>query len=160
MKVALTDMCGQVLAFECEDTPVYYSPGGGAEQNPAEWWDALVKCSNRLVDTNLVPVEDIVAISCSSQWSGTVPVDSDGHHVMNAIIWMDSRGAPYIRKLLRGIINIDGCYSITNALRWIRKTAGIPAKAGKDPIAHILFIKNENLKNITAHTNFWNQRIT
>jgi xylulokinase len=122
---------------------VYYSPGGGAEQNPAEWWDALVKCSNRLVDTNLVPVEDIVAISCSSQWSGTVPVDSDGHHVMNAIIWMDSRGAPYIRKLLRGIINIDGCYSITNALRWIRKTAGIPAKAGKDPIAHILFIKNE-----------------
>jgi xylulokinase len=143
MKIALADMCGHILAFECEDTPVYYSPGGGAEQDPDEWWTAFVKCSNRLIDKNLVAVDDIVAISCSSQWSGTVPVDSDGNHVMNAIIWMDSRGAPYIRKKFRGLINIDGCYSITNALRWIRKTAGIPAKAGKDPIAHILYMKYE-----------------
>ena len=143
MKVALADMCGQILAFECEDTPVYYTEGGGAEQNPDEWWDAFIKCSNQLIDKNLVSVDDIVAISCSSQWSGTVPVDSDGNHIMNAIIWMDSRGAQYIRKTFRGIINIDGCYSITNALRWIRKTAGIPTRSGKDPIAHILYMKYE-----------------
>ena len=150
MKIALANMCGKILAFECEDTPVYYFEGGGAEQNPDEWWDAFVKCTTRLIDKNMVSVDDIVAISCSSQWSGTVPVDSDGNHVMNAIIWMDSRGAPYIHKAFRGIINIEG-YKLTSALRWIRKTAGIPTRSGKDPIAHILYMKHEKPDEYT-HT--------
>lgn len=142
MKVALADTCGEILAFEFEDTPLYLSPSGGAEQDPNEWWDAFVKATKRLLAKRPVPVEDIVAICVSSQWSGTVAVDSSGKHLMNAIIWMDSRGEPYIRKKNEGIINIQG-YGILNIARWLRSTGGLPAKSGKDPIAHILFIKNE-----------------
>jgi xylulokinase len=143
MKIAITDTCGAVVAFDFEGTPVYLSEGGGAEQDPAEWWSALVKCTRRLVDANHVPVDDIVAISNSSQWSGTVAVDSNGQHLMNAIIWMDSRGAPYIKRKLKGIINIQG-YGLLNLLKWLRTTAGIPTGSGKDPIAHILYIQNEH----------------
>ncbi|NHJ13046.1 MAG: xylulose kinase [Candidatus Thorarchaeota archaeon] len=143
MKVALTDHCGQVLAFEFEKTPLYLKEGGGAEQDPDEWWSAFVNCCKRLIDSETVPAENIAGVSVSSQWSGTVPVDEDGRHLWNAIIWMDTRGEPYIKKALRGLINIQG-YSITNLIRWLRKTAGIPAGAGKDPIAHILFLKNEH----------------
>ncbi|MHA1902716.1 MAG: xylulokinase [Candidatus Thorarchaeota archaeon] len=142
MKVALADTCGEILAFDFEATPLHLIPGGGAEQDPHDWWTALVKCIRRLVSKNIVPIDDIVAICNSSQWSGTVAVDSDGNHLMNSIIWMDSRGAPYVKKKLKGIINIQG-YGLLNLLRWIRKTGGIPAGAGKDPIAHILWIKNE-----------------
>ncbi|MHA1137973.1 MAG: xylulokinase [Candidatus Thorarchaeota archaeon] len=142
MKVALSDQRGDIIAFEYEDTPVYLFPDGGAEQDPDEWWNALIKATNRLLGKRLVSVNDIAAICVSSQWSGTVAVDSNGNHLMNAIIWMDSRGEPYIRKINEGIINIEG-YGILNILRWLRSTGGLPVKSGKDPIAHILFIKNE-----------------
>ncbi|MHA1936341.1 MAG: xylulokinase, partial [Candidatus Thorarchaeota archaeon] len=142
MKVALADTCGEILAFDFEATPLHLLPGGGAEQDPTDWWTALIKCTRRLVSKNVVPVDDIVAVCNSSQWSGTVSVDSEGNHLMNAIIWMDSRGAPYVKKKLKGLINIQG-YGIMNLFRWIRKTGGIPAGAGKDPIAHILWIKDE-----------------
>jgi len=142
MKVALADTCGEVLAFESEETPLYLSPGGGAEQDPDEWWAAFVKATRRLLDNNPKAREDIVGICVSSQWSGTVAVDSSGRHLMNAIIWMDSRGEPYIRKKNQGIINIQG-YGILNIARWLRSTGGLPAKSGKDSIAHILFLKNE-----------------
>lgn len=143
MKVALSDQCGDIIAFEYEDTPLYLFPDGGAEQDPDEWWSALIKATNRLLGKGLVSIDDIAAICVSSQWSGTVAVDSNGDHLMNAVIWMDSRGEPYIKKINEGIINIEG-YGILNILRWLRSTGGLPAKSGKDPIAHILFIKNEH----------------
>lgn len=142
VKVALSDQCGDILAFEYEDTPLYLFPDGGAEQDPDEWWNALVKATRRLLGKGLVSIDDIAAICVSSQWSGTVAVDSSGNHLMNAVIWMDSRGEPYIKKINEGIINIEG-YGILNILRWLRSTGGLPVKSGKDPIAHILFIKNE-----------------
>ncbi|MDH4213415.1 MAG: FGGY-family carbohydrate kinase [Candidatus Thorarchaeota archaeon] len=142
MKVALADTCGEIFAFEFEDTPLYLSPDGGAEQNPDEWWDSFVKATQRLLANHPVPKEDIVGICVSSQWSGTVAVDSEGRHLMNAIIWMDSRGEPFIREKNQGIINIQG-YGILNIARWLRSTGGLPAKSGKDSIAHILYIKNE-----------------
>ncbi|MFW9844667.1 MAG: FGGY family carbohydrate kinase, partial [Candidatus Thorarchaeota archaeon] len=98
MKVAIADQCGEILAFEWEDTPLYLFPDGGAEQDPDEWWTALITATTRLLSKGLVPIDDIAAICVSSQWSGTVAVDSDGNHLMNAVIWMDSRGEPYIKK--------------------------------------------------------------
>jgi len=142
MKVAIADTCGEIIAFESEDTPLYLSSDGGAEQDPDEWWASFVKATRRLLKNRPVPKEDIVGICVSSQWSGTVAVDEEGRHLMNAIIWMDSRGEPYIREKNQGIINIQG-YGILNVARWLRSTGGLPAKSGKDPIAHILYLKNE-----------------
>jgi len=143
MKVALADQCGEILAFEYEDTPLYLFPDGGAEQDPDEWWTALIKSSRRLLSKNLVSIDDIVAVCVSSQWSGTVAVDENGNHLFNAIIWMDARGEPYIKQKNRGLINISG-YGIMNIFRSLRISGGAPAHAGKDPIAHILFLKNEH----------------
>lgn len=143
MKVAIADTYGDIIAWDWEDTPIYLSPGGAAEQDPDEWWNALVKTTQRILSKNLVPVEDIVGVCVSSQWSGTVAVDEKGDHLFNAIIWMDSRGEPYIRRINEGIINISG-YGILNILRFLRISGGAPAHAGKDPIAHILFLKNEH----------------
>ncbi|MFX1582043.1 MAG: FGGY-family carbohydrate kinase [Promethearchaeota archaeon] len=142
MKPAIVSTRGEIIGSTCENTPLYLHPGGGAEQNPEEWWQAFLIAAKNLINQELVPPENIMAICNTSQWSGTVPVDSNGQHLMNAIIWMDSRGAPYVRETLKGILNIQG-YSLSNLLRWLRKTAGIPTKSGKDPIAHILYIQHE-----------------
>ena len=140
-KVALISMHGKIAGSEFEPVQLFLLPNGGAEQDPLEWWTAIKKAAQRLLARKLVPQDDIVAVSCTTQWSGTVAVDSRGSPLMNAIIWMDARGAPYIQEIVGGTLKIGG-YAIDKLLTWIRLTGGIPGHAGKDPIAHILFIKN------------------
>jgi len=140
-KSALVSTHGDVLDHEFEDTDVILLPGGGAEQDPDVWWQAIVTSTRRLLDKKPVPVDDIIAVCCTTQWSGTVAVDKDGNHLMNAVIWLDSRGSTYINEITNGPIKIEG-YSIEKLYRWIRLTGGAPSHSGKDPIAHILYIKN------------------
>ena len=141
-KAAIVSIYGEVIDWEFQACKLYLFENGGAEQDPEEWWNAIMTTSKKLIDKQIVPAEDIVAVCCSSQWSGTVPVDKDGNHLMNAIIWMDTRGAPYIKKMLGGFPEISG-YKITNILKWVGPTGGAPGLSGKDPIGHILYIKND-----------------
>ena len=143
IKTALVSIYGEVLGFTYEHTPVYLKENGGAEQKTDEWWRAILKTSKELLAKELVPVEDIIAISSSSQWSGTVAVNEAGEALMNAIIWMDARGARYLKeKVFRGLIKISG-YPLRDVIRFIYKAGGAPGLSGKDPIAHILFLKYE-----------------
>jgi len=141
-KVGVFSTRGQVIGYEFEPTPVTLLPNGGAEQDPDDWWNAVKQATRRLLGQGRVPVESIVALCCTTQWSGTVAVDQDGRHLTNAIIWMDSRGAKYIEELTGGGIALEG-YGVGKLLKWIRLTGGVPTHSGKDPIAHILLIKNE-----------------
>jgi xylulokinase len=141
LKVGLVSVGGQVVASEQEECRIELVPDGGAEQDPEEWW-ALISCaSSRLMGHAAVPPESVVAISCTGQWSGTVPVDARGRPIRKAIIWMDSRGAQYARDVTGGPVQVQG-YGADKLVRWIRKTAGIPAHSGKDPISHILWLKH------------------
>lgn len=140
-KVALVSTDGEVVDYVFENTETILLPDGGAEQSPGDWWHAITSAAKKLLSKKIVPVNDIVAINCTSQWSGTVAVDKKGNPLMNAIIWMDSRGAEYIKEKTGGLIQIEG-YSITKLRKWVSLTGGIPGHSGKDPIAHILYIKN------------------
>ena len=142
VKAALVSMDGEVVAAEQEACTVTLLPGGGAEQDPWQWWDLITKASARLMARAAVPADSVVAVACTAQWSGTVPVDDRYQPVRDAIIWMDSRGAPYVRRITGGAVRVQG-YGVDKLARWLRTTAGIPARSGKDPIAHILWLKHE-----------------
>lgn len=141
-KVALVNERGEVIACEIEPTDLIFLPQGGAEQDVAQWWQRICAASRRLIAKNIVPVEQIECVAATSQWSGTVAVDKNGEALHNAIIWMDSRGAKHVAKTMKGLLNFQG-YSLAKLVRWISVTAGMPGLSGKDPLAHILFIKNE-----------------
>jgi len=141
-KTAVVSIYGEVIGFEFEPVPLHLMEGGAAEQNPDDWWQAIVRTTKRLLARDLIPVDRFVAINCSTQWVGTVPVDRDGNHLMNAIIWMDSRGAPYVRKRVGGPLKVAG-YDPFKLARWIRLTGGAPSLSGKDPSGHIPFIQQE-----------------
>ena len=102
----------------------------------------IARATTRLMARGAVPPASLAAVSCTAQWSGTVPVDEDGRALHRAIIWMDSRGAPYARRITGGRVRVQG-YGPGQLARWIQVTAGIPAQSGKDPIAHILWLKHE-----------------
>ncbi len=141
-KVALVSIYGEIMAAEFEETQLLLLPNGGAEQSPDDWWAAIKKATRRLLRQSDIPAAGIIALCCTSQWSGTVAVDRTGRHLMNAIIWMDSRGARYVKRITGGLIKVEG-YGIEKLVRWLRLTGGIPTRSGKDPIAHILYLKNE-----------------
>ena len=141
-KVALFSTRGELVGHAFEPTRLILLPDGGAEQCPDDWWEAIRKATRRLMIKTPVPADRIVAVSTTAQWSGTVAVDESGGHLMNAIIWMDSRGAPHVKKITDGLIKFDG-YGLRKLPRWVRLTGGIPSPSGKDSIAHILYIKKE-----------------
>jgi xylulokinase len=142
IKASIISTRGRILASDFEKTPIHFLPGGGAEQDPEAWWNAVLVASKRLVNKKAVAPGDIIAVCVSSTFSSTVAVDKNGDHLMNSLTWMDSRGAPYVKKLMKGFPNVMG-YGLFKILKWLPKTAGGPTLSGKDDIAHVLLIKHE-----------------
>ncbi len=141
-KSALVSALGKVVGWEFQAVPLHLLPNGGAEQSPRDWWNAFLGTSKRLIEKNLVPVQDIEAVCCSTQGEGTIPVDADGNALMNAILWMDMRGAEHLKQITRGWLNLAG-YDARKLWRWINLTGGAPSLTGKDPSAHMLFVRDE-----------------
>ena len=122
-KAALISVYGEVVDFDFESVPLILLPDGGAEQKPDDWWQAIMTTSKRLLSKGTVNPDDIIAIVASTQWAGTVAVDRDDKPLMNAIIWLDMRGAKYVAQMAGGPIKIEG-YDPFKLLRWIRLTCG------------------------------------
>jgi xylulokinase len=142
-KVALFSAdCQTVIGSEVEPTRLILEPGGGAEQDPEDWWRAVCAASRRLLERHPDDARRIAAVGCTAQWSGTVPVDANGRALGNAIIWMDSRGGKHVQRAFGGFPGVMG-YGAGKLLKWIRLTGGIPGHSGKDSLAHILFLKAE-----------------
>ncbi|HZU86530.1 MAG TPA: FGGY-family carbohydrate kinase [Anaerolineaceae bacterium] len=150
MKVAFVTVGGRVLGWESEPLRLYLTPDGGVEQSPQEWWEAFLCAGKRLLARGLVPPTAVRAVCCSTQGEGTIPVDRDGNALMNCVLWMDTRGAAQLNKQFKGLVNLTGV-GLQSTLRWIRLTGGMPSISGKDPAAHMLFIK-ERFPEIYAHT--------
>ena len=141
-KVAVLASTGRVLSHAFQAVGIDLTDDGGAEQSPQAWWDAIVASASRaLADSGVAP-GDVVGIGCTSQWSGTVPVDDGGSAIGPAITWMDSRGARAVRETVRGAVNVQG-YSAPKLAKWVRRTGGIPTLSGKDPVGHIHFLRQQ-----------------
>jgi xylulokinase len=138
--VAVVGASGRIVAHATEPVALHLLDGGGAEQDPEEWWAAIRAAAARAMGTAGVEPSDLVGVGCTAQWSGTVAVDAHGHALMRAIIWMDSRGNAAIRKVAGGSVNLLG-YDPRKLMRWVQVTGGAPGLSGKDPVSHILFLR-------------------
>jgi xylulokinase len=141
LKVVVATPAGEIVGSAVEPYPLHLLAGGGAEQDPEDWWRALVRGTRRVLSVAGVDAGRVVAIGCSAQWSGTVPVDRDGRPLMRALIWMDSRGAEQLRRVTGGFPSLQG-YGLRKLATWIRRSGGAPGHAGKDTVAHILYLRD------------------
>jgi xylulokinase len=165
VKVALITIQGRVLGWESQPLSLCITPDGGAEQSPEGWWQGFLSTTQRLLARGLAPARSVRAVCCSTQGEGTVPVDADGNALMNCILWMDMRGAPYLRRQARGAVNVLGVDPF-RLLRWIRLTGGMPSLTGKDPAGHMLLVR-ERFPEVYARTSkflnvldYMNMRLT
>ncbi|MFN7162317.1 MAG: xylulokinase, partial [Fimbriimonadales bacterium] len=140
VKAAVVSAQGELLAWAMESQPLIFTPDGGVEQDPRVWWATLTTAVRRLWQDAPELRAQIRAVGCTAQWSGTVAVDASGEPLGNAIVWMDTRGAPDIAALIGGVPSLMG-YNLFKLRTWLRLTGGAPARSGKDPLAHILYLR-------------------
>jgi xylulokinase len=141
LKLAVTTLTGEILGSAVEPYPLHVLGEGAVEQDPEDWWRAVVRGTRRVLTVAGVDARRVVGVGCSSQWSGTVPVDRDGRPLMRALIWMDSRGAEQVRRVTGGFPSLQG-YELRKLVTWIRRSGGAPGQAGKDTVAHILYLRD------------------
>jgi len=151
LKASLMDTKFNILGIKLENYPVYFPKKGYAEQDPFDWWKAVVKTTNQLIEEKKVDASKIAAIAFAGQTLSTVLINKNGEPLMKSIIWMDSRAAPQAKKIVGGgLIKVSG-YNLFSLIKFLRITGGGPGLAGKDVIPRILWVK-ENMPDIYRET--------
>jgi len=140
VKSALVSRGGELAGTGFEAIETVLLSGGGAEQNPGEWWRAAVNAARSALAAAKVPPGQIRALACTTAWSITVPVDAGGQPLANALTWMDTRGGRYNRALVSGFPQVAG-YAAPKLWKWLRVTGIAPQHSGIDGLGHILFFK-------------------
>ena len=141
LKTAIVADTGSVVASVEVPLTTHLLPGGGAEQDPAEWWRGVRQTARQAITESGLAPDDIVAVACDSQWSVAVPVDDHGDPLMRAVHWMDTRGGPHNRAIANGFPRIQG-YGLFKLLKWLRLTGLAPTLSGVDSLGHVLFIQH------------------
>ncbi len=141
-KAAIVADTGDVVASAEESITTHLLPGGGAEQDPDEWWNGAKTAAKRVIAKSDVSPEDIVAVGCDSQWSVVIPVDENAAPLMNAVHWLDTRGGQHNRRIIGGFPRVQG-YNLLKLMKWLKLAGMAPTHSGVDSLGHVLFIKNE-----------------
>ncbi|GIE85346.1 xylulokinase [Actinoplanes regularis] len=150
MKAALVAVDGTVTGWAERPVPLRVLPGGGAEQDPVAWWDALAEVVADLGRDFPEHLRAVTTICSSTQGEGTIAVDANGEPLTQCISWLDMRGADHLRKQFGGFPSYQGI-SVFKIARWLRLTGGMPSVTGKDPAAHMLLVRDE-MPDVYART--------
>jgi xylulokinase len=91
-KAVLYDVDGNCLASAFVPYTTQYPQVGWHEQQPLDWWNAVVVSTRTLLETSRVDKNDIVCIGIYGHSLGAVPVDQDGSLLReDTPIWSDIR---------------------------------------------------------------------
>ena len=122
----------ELLAGASGGYPLYVLPGGGAEQDPDDWWSAMRETTGKaLAEANIAPAQ-IEGISFCSQMQGLVLVDKEGLPLRRAMSYMDQRAVAEHKAGIAFGLQVAGA----NALRLLKslKITGAAALSVKDPV--------------------------
>lgn len=135
----------KILSAASQGYELYVLPGGGAEQDPNEWWDAMKATTRRIFENSPIKPEQVEGISFCSQAQGLVLVDRDGVPVHRAFSYMDQRATKEIKDGLKFGLQIEGA-NIARLLKSLAITGAAPLSV-KDPLWKYLWLKNNEPEN-------------
>jgi xylulokinase len=138
VKVGLATLTGRVHWHAQQDLTTVLSPDGGAEQDPALWWDAVTGLAKQGLASGACDPAAVVAVAVTGQWASTVPVADDGTPVGPCLLWMDSRGGPEAVRRVGGPVS---GYAPAKLLTWVRHSGGAPSLDGADPLGHRWYLQ-------------------
>jgi xylulokinase len=84
---------GKILASATAEYPLFSPKPGWSEQQPEDWWDAVVDSVKKSLKSARAKPDDIAGIGLSGQMHGSVFLDKSGAVIRPAILWNDQRTA-------------------------------------------------------------------
>lgn len=98
-KVVLLDSSGRTIASASFPYSPRYPQAGWVEQDPEDWYKAAIAAVRTTMNHPAARNRRVVGIGVSGQMISSVFIDSAGHPVRPAILWLDQRSAPQARWL-------------------------------------------------------------
>lgn len=89
VKLLMMDETGYILQTISETYPIDYPKPGWSEQNPEDWWAAVVRGLSKM--TAKVDAGQIAGVSFGGQMHGLVILDANDQVIRPAILWNDGR---------------------------------------------------------------------
>lgn len=113
-KTIVINTSGEVVAAALEEYPLYSKRPGWYEQNPKDWWKAVLKTTIQVVKTLGKEKERIKGIGLSGQMHGLVPLEKNGDIIRNSILWNDQRTEKQCKYIHEKAGGIEEFIKITN----------------------------------------------
>jgi len=98
VKSALVDSAGNIIGESTHRYPIYYPQPGWVEQDPIDYWNAIVANTKKLVTR--IDNTKILGIVFTTQAQGVIPVNKSGKVLRKNIIWVDGRAEEQARWLM------------------------------------------------------------
>lgn len=98
VKSALIDISGNIINHSTHSYPFYYPQPGWVEQQPEDYWNAIVKNTRKL--TSEINIDQILGIVFTTQAMGIIPVDRAGNVLRKNITWVDGRAEEQARWMM------------------------------------------------------------
>lgn len=133
VKAALVEAeSGKLLAsaqYPESEMPIAAPRPGWAEQDPEQWWEALIQATRKLLAKQTPPKGAIAGIGIAYQMHGLVCLDASGKVLRPSIIWCDSRAVATGEKAFNALgesfclehyLNSPGNFTASK-LAWVRE---------------------------------------
>jgi Sugar (pentulose and hexulose) kinases len=132
MKGILVDKDGEIAGHAMDRYEVTYTAEGFAEEDPRDWWDAVLKISREIMASTDVQPGDVKGIVFATQGAGVIPIGKENGEVIDpAIIWMDGRAQDEANEIMEMFGGKDAFAELTGVqlmgkdvlpkVRWLYK---------------------------------------
>lgn len=135
VKAVLLDVSGNVLASAEENYGFSYPNPGWVEQDPMDYWRAIVESTKTIVNKSNVHSNEIVGIVFTTQAMGIIPIDAENNILYKNISWVDGRAERQAEKLMNRFLGRKA----------FKAFVGIEL-TGKDVIPKLMWLKENEPK--------------
>ncbi len=98
-RAGIFDSAGRQLAVEAASYELVHPRPGWAEQDPDQWWSALVESVGKALRAAEIDGSEVAGVAADGTTCTVVALDGKGKHLRPAIMWMDVRAADQARRL-------------------------------------------------------------
>jgi FGGY-family pentulose kinase len=99
VRVGFFDRDGEPAGFTSVEYATTHPRAGWAEQDPNEWWSALVQATRGALEDSGVAPEDVAGISLDGTSATVVAADANDQPLRPALLWMDVRSSDQAERI-------------------------------------------------------------
>lgn len=129
-----------LVAAEIADYELHIVGHDGAEQDPGDWWRAMMETTRSLLRQRGLAPEAIAGVTFCSQMQGLVLVDREGKPVRRMMSYMDQRARAEQQAGMAHGLQVAGM-NVFKLVTSIRETGAVAASV-KDPVWKYKWVEN------------------